>query len=237
MHDKNELKRQKIDKIFQGKKPDAIVVLSADIIESPHRTEGYQSTSYADLDVRGLLGGGKARVLAAVEVAHYFPNARIITDSSDRDPSRNRPTHAKIYASEIERLGVPKDRLLLEEASINTITELVEIIKMASLHGWHHVAVISNDYQLRRIQEMLDQLPSLANPNDEDFIQALERFRQQKGEITPINAEEILLVRNPRYASLLKQVRASDAYRKRAEAEAQGVKDLQEGRYRGEPQS
>lgn len=83
---------------------------------------------------------------------------------------------------------------------------------------------------------MLDRLPSLANPNDGDFVQALERFRQQKGEITLINAEEILLVRNPRYASLLKQVRASEAYGKRVAAEEQGVRDLQEGRYRRETQ-
>lgn len=115
MSDKNELKRQKINEIFRGKKPDAIVVLSADIVESQNLTEGYKSTSYADLDVRGLLGGGKARVVAAVEAARYFPNAMIITDSRDRNPSRNRPTHAEIYASEIEYLGVPKERLLLEE--------------------------------------------------------------------------------------------------------------------------
>src|SRR3989344_1923662 len=223
--------REKMEKIFQHQKPDAIAVFSMDIVATRGR-EDFKSGSYADLDARGFISGGKANVVAAAEVAKYFPEATIVTDTRDRDASRNRPTHASVYASEIQRLGVPKERILMEENSVNTIEELVEIIKMAVQHDWHNVAIIRNDFCVERTREMLTQLPSLAKPDDHEFVEAFRKFNDSGRKITFVTAEDILLVRNPRYARLLEKVRDTPAYKKRVGAEAQGLSDLRNSRYK-----
>src|SRR3989344_1245133 len=222
--------REKIENIFQHQKPDAIAVFSMDIVATRGR-EDFKSGSYADLDVRGLVSGGKADVVAAAEVAKYFPEAVIVTDTRDRDASRNRPTHASVYASEIQRLGVPRGRILMEENSVNTIEELVEIIKMAVHHGWDNVAIILNDFHVERTREMLAQLPSLAKQDDHEFIEAFRKFNDSGRKITFVTAEDILLVRNPRYARLFEKVRETPAYKKRVEAEARGLSDLRNRKY------
>ena len=223
--------RGKMEEIFQHQKPDAIAVFSMDIVAARGR-EDFKSASYADLDVRGLVSGGKADVVAAAEVAKCFPEAMIVTDTRDRDASHNRPTHASVYASEIQRLGVPREHILMEENSVNTIEELAAIIKMAVNHNWHSVAIILNDFHVERTREMLAQLPSLAKPDDYEFAEAFRKFNDGGGKIVFIKAEDILLVRNPRYARLLEKVRETPAYKKRVEAETQGLRDLREGKYK-----
>ncbi|MDO8576469.1 MAG: ElyC/SanA/YdcF family protein [bacterium] len=229
---KSESPAKKMEAVFQHKKPDALVVLSMDIVEAPAREGGYKSGSYADVDVRGLTSGGKGDVIAAAEAAKYFPDAMVVTDTRDRDESRGRPTHARIYAEEIERLGVPKERILLEEISTSTITELVELIKLSAVRNWKHVAVIVNDFHRARTEEMLARLPSLADPNDRDFTDALRQFKARGGEIACVTAEEILLIRDPRYARLLDKVRNTEVYKARVRVEEQGIRDLREGTYR-----
>ncbi len=234
---KNESSEKKIEALFQHQKPDAIAVFSMDIVEAPLRTkEGYKSGSYADLDVRGLTSGGKADVIAAVEAAKYFPRASIVTDTRDRDMTRGRPTHAAIYAAEIERYGVAKERILLEEKSINTITELVELVKLSVSHNWAHVAVIINDFHHDRTKKMWARLPSLVDPADREFTDAFDEFNRRGNHMIFVKAEEILLVRSPRYARLLTDVRNTEAYKAREKAEEQGIKDLEGGTYKKEDQ-
>ncbi|MBI4054038.1 MAG: hypothetical protein HY397_01775 [Candidatus Doudnabacteria bacterium] len=72
-------KEAKIRELFGGN-PDAIAVLSAGIIPRA-KQPGYKTTEYAHLDPHGLLGGGKARVIAGAEAAFIFPEAKIIANS------------------------------------------------------------------------------------------------------------------------------------------------------------
>ena len=235
-----EEKRKKIDSIFQHKIPDAIFVLSGDIVKAPEgRTtkSGYKSPSYADLDVRGLLSGGRARVVATAEASKYFKNATLVPDSRDRDLSRGRPTHASVYADELENLGVPRKRIELEEESINTITEIVEAIKMAVRpeHAWRTIAMVSNEYQLDRIQEMYNQIQELADPRDGEFADAFRKFTAAGGELVLASAEQILAVRSSHYARFLRQVKGTLAYHVRQLSEQRGIFDLLTKKYRKEP--
>src|SRR3989344_1912075 len=229
-----ESSEKKIETLFHHQKPDAIAVFSMDIVEAPLREGGHKSGSYADLDVRGLTSGGKADVIAAAEAAKYFPDATIVTSTRGRDTSRGRPTHAQVYAGEIERFGVAKERILLEEKSINTITELDKLIKLSASHNWQHVAVIVNDFHRARTEEMWSRLPLLADQSDQEFTSALQEFNARGGQIAFVTAEDIILVRNPRYARLLSDVRNTEAYQKRKQAEEQGIEDLRADQYRKE---
>ncbi len=225
---------ERIRELFGNEAPDAVVVLSADIVEAPEKESGYKSGSYEDMDVRNLLSGAKARVIAGAEASKHFPDAIIVTDTRDRDTSRGRPTHAQIYANELLQLGVQSDRILQEPDSINTITELAEIIKIAAERRWKHIALISNDYHLPRIQEMYARLPELVSADDRQFSDAYRDFTAAGGVISTVSAEDVLLVRDPRYKRLIDTVHALPSYTARVQAEQQGIEDLRQGRYRRE---
>jgi len=237
-----ERKHEEIKRLFKDKKPDAITVFSADIVEAPHLKRGFKSASYDDLDARGLLSGAKARVIAAAEAAKYFPNATIVTNTRDRDLSRGRPTHARIYADELQDLGVSASRIELQEGSFNTVTELVETVKLASVRGWRTVAVISNGYQLERIQEMYDLFPKLAQDlvyqDDEngyaDFSNAFQKFSSSEGRLMLVKAEDVLLARSPHYARLIREAVESPAHHRRESKEEEGIHKLKTGQYRRE---
>lgn len=238
-----ETKKQKMERLFQNQTPDAITVFSADIVEVPTKTNrGYKSASYKDLDALQLLSGAKARVIATAEAAKHFPNATIVTNTRDRDPSRGRPTHARIYAEELQDLGVSVSRIEKQEGSINTVTELIETIKLASSRGWRTVAIISNEYQLPRIQEMYDHFPQLAKDlwyEDDDsgfaeFADAFQRFSSSGGKIVLVKAEDVLIIRNPRYARLVEEVMNTPAYHDRVLKEDEGIRKIETGEYRRE---
>jgi hypothetical protein len=225
-------KAERMKEIFHGVEPDAVVILSADIVEAPDRKIGYKSGSYADLDVRDLLSGAKARVIAGAEASKYFQDAEIVTDTRDRDLSRGRPTHAAVYADELQRLGVDASRIVMEEESINTIEELVETVKMSEQRNWREIALISNDYHVPRIREMYNRLDELADPKDIDFWNAYTSFQIGTRSLQVVSAEDILPVRNPRYARLIQEVHALPEYAARVRAEQQGIEDLKNRTYR-----
>lgn len=225
-------KAERMKEIFHGVQPDAVVILSADIVEAPERTIGYKSGSYADLDVRDLLSGAKARVIAGAEASKYFQDAEIVTDTRDRDLSRGRPTHAAVYADELRRLGVDQSRIVMEEESVNTIEELIETIKMAEQRNWKEVALISNDYHVPRIRELYARLEDFAQAHDTEFWNAYTAFQIGNRSLQVVSAEDILPVRNPRYSRLIQEVHSLPEYGARVRAEQKGIEDLRNNKYK-----
>src|SRR5215469_17381970 len=97
-HDQAE--RQEIEKLCGGE-PDALSILSGSVVKRGLR-EGsarYSSGSYEELDVAGLLNGGKARVIAAVEIARFYPNMAIIANGNTYE---NCPRDAEIMQLELK---------------------------------------------------------------------------------------------------------------------------------------
>ena len=90
-------KKEHYTQLFQGV-PDAIFVLSgrARNIGSPEEPE-YASTGYDYSDSFGMVAG-IARVDAAAEVSHYFPDTKIVT-ASYTPPSPYGPTPPIIDAN------------------------------------------------------------------------------------------------------------------------------------------
>src|SRR5581483_10891125 len=105
-----------------------------------------------------LISGGKARSLAAAELAEAFPDAQIVTLSKTKE---DQPAHSAVIAGEIAKKGVEKQRITEDPESYSALTELMEIIKLIHQRGWKQVALICNEYQIDRPKLMLEKLDGL----------------------------------------------------------------------------
>lgn len=211
--------------------PDAIFVLSAGIkkVVRKNGTTRYRSTAFSDLDPRGLLGGGKARVIAAAELALAFPRTFLVT-TSHVEPDL--PSHARVMADELEKYKVPRERIILEEKSTSTITELVEMLSLANEREWNSVWLVTNEYHIPRVQEMYNCLSSLVSAQNKEFTRNLIAFHEKNPTIVLVSAEQVLKsCRGCHYVYLFEKVEKTQAYAGRVAAEAHGIECLRNGTY------
>lgn len=185
--------------------------------------------SYKDVDLHGFVTGGKARVFAAAEIAKMFPELTIVTTSMEKS---DRPSHASVQAAELEQRGVPPEQILREEISVNTATELTELVKLAVAHQWTRIAAITSDYHIPRCQAMWEMLDSIITYEDPEFREALVKFNDNGGQLSFVAAESILERVSSKYARLFEEVRKSDSFVGRLDAEARGLQDLRDGKYK-----
>lgn len=212
-----------------GGEPDAIFILSGGVVtKMVGGRPMIRSTSYADHDQHGLVVGGKARVIAAAEIARHFPTTVLVTTSfPPRDPASN----ARVMARELHHLGVPSERVVCEERSISTLTELIEMVKLAAANQWNHLVVLTNAYHLPRVRELYRRLPILVA--DDPCFRSAWSFPGREYRV--VSCEAILRVRSPHYARLIVRARETEGYRARVKAEARGVRQLRAGTY-GKPE-
>jgi len=225
--------RRAIERLCGGT-PDAVSILSGSVVKRDLRNGGarYSSGSYAELDVAGLLNGGKARAIAAAEIARFYPCVAIIANGHTYE---NAPSDARIMKEELGRFGASTDHVILQEKSYSTFTEFVELVKYVAEHKWRRIVIVTNEFHIPRAQELLRHIDSLRDPYgvsmDPDFRAALPAFRDRAPEIVFVSAEAVLLLRNPSYQRIVDRAKASPEWQKRAAKEAQGLKQLQQGTY------
>jgi uncharacterized SAM-binding protein YcdF (DUF218 family) len=82
-----------------------------------------------------------------------FSELRFVTTSRVESDA---PSHASVMQQELIKKGVDPTHILLEEKSISTATELVEMLKMAVANDWSRLSVITSDYHLPRTQAMFE---------------------------------------------------------------------------------
>ncbi len=228
-----DARREAYEKILmeeseENRLPDAVFLSSGGIKKT--KDEKFKTLSYSDYDYHGFVSGGKARVISGAELAKTFPELKIVT-TSVVEPDY--PSHASVMAAELKERGIPEDQIILEEKSIDTITELVEAVKMAARENWKNIAFISNGYHLPRFRETFNRLESLMEKGeDPEFNEAFEKFQKEKGSVGFISAEHILESTSNHYKNLFEKVEKLEAYSKRLEAEKKGLEDLRSGRYR-----
>lgn len=237
-----DIKKEFYNTVCEGE-PNAFYILSGGIapFELPDGKTHYRSGSYADLDPHGLASGGKARVVAAAELSNYFSSAQIVTNSHYEI---DRPSHAQVAARELVGYGVPKNRIVQHPESNSTFTELSDLLKMIDANKWNHVVVVTNEFQVPRASEMLQQileggpvpvketmftqaLQALRNEN----IDMLERIQKNACIITFVAAEKVLPYRDSRYATLIAEAQKTEAYQKRVAVERGAVEQLRAGTY------
>ncbi len=199
--------------------PDAIAILSGGIMNRPRfGSDWFEPTNFA----HGL--GGKARVIAATELANQFPKAKLLT-LSHVNPEV--PSQADIYASTLTRFGVKPERIVKDSHAHNTFSELVAIHNQAVEQGWQHIYVVSNSYH-KRAPYMIEHLKEIIDHyhvHDPQLIGSVQKT------LTFIAAEDLLQERNNRYRRLIDQWKESPSYERLLQLEAKGLQDLQNGVY------
>lgn len=193
--------------------PDALIVLSAGSVAEKDPQTGrtaYRSTTYEEGDAFGTLGS-IARVRAAALLAKKYPQAFLVTTGKEGPDGMS---HARIQASELEALSVSPERIVREESSVNTKTQIEESLRIARERGWRRVLFISNEYQTERVKtfvEHLDERPAC--------------------EVAYQGAESVLSEYDPVFSAEFARIRQSEPYERRLAAEARGVAAIKSGAY------
>jgi len=206
-----------------GKDPDVFYILSGStrqrINKKGKRVGVDTATSYADSDGAGALGG-KARAFAVAELASFFPNTQIYTNSES-------PGHIswEVMQRELEAHGVNKEKIKNGKDALTTVGEVVQMVELAEENGWEKVRGVTNEHHVERATSIFDHLEDLRHlwGDRPDFERVLAQFRSRDVDVRFIAAEPILETRNPRYKALIAQARNTPEYQKRVASEARGV--------------
>jgi uncharacterized SAM-binding protein YcdF (DUF218 family) len=190
---------------------DAIVVLSAGTVPRGDGSGKYRSTTFEEADAFGVLGGYE-RVRATALLAQQYPAAVVVTTS--KRISGKKPTHAYVVALELEYLGVSTDRIILEENSINIMTQISEVVALAKSRGWKKIALVTDEHFIPRASAMCDGV----SPEgiEVEFVSA--------GKVLGVVDRELL----QRYEEL----KRTESFKKRLEAETRGIVALERGKYK-----
>lgn len=208
--------------------PEAIILLSAGTImeETSDKTISYRSTRVNEGDAFGILWG-EARMLATAEIAIFFPKAMVVT-TSVRFPDE--PTHAKIIRDELEQLSIPRDRIILEEKSTNTLSQIGEVIKIVQEKKFKKVVFITNEYQAIRARAMYEYFETLIPP-DPETKRIVRECKKDGVRVLFVSAESILPYRDKKYIEIVNHMKKSPAYINRLKNEEQGTAMVISGEY------
>lgn len=214
-----------------GFSPEAIFIFSAHTKEIllPNNQKQYSSTDFDDQDHCGSLGG-KDRVMAAGALARAFPEAKLVTTSHRLYPDPQLPSHAQVVAQELINEGINPNRIVKEEISFNSVSQVSAMLQLALENKWIKVVVVSSDYQIPRLKAIYHHLEKLSGL-DPKVIENFYRFFSENQGIAFVSADKIL---NPE--PRLRKFSSSPhhhsiAYQKRLAAEKKGLEDILKGRY------
>jgi hypothetical protein len=229
--------QQAIERLCEGE-PDALYLLSgvSEITNPETGEKTYKPGSYKDVDWNGYMTGGKGRALAVVELAKRFSDAKVAVNSNTfnvRYPEA--PTDAEVMAEYVERRGVPPEKIIKQDRSTTTFTELIELIKYIAEYRWKHTVVVAGETQLPRTEEMFRQIGTLQDPagawKDPDFRAALEEVSKMKSKITFVSSEDVLPFRDERYTKVIAEARNTETWKIREALDEKAVEDLRTGKY------
>ncbi len=208
---------------------DVICVLGGGIVSRKMRggkVRWYQSTAYSHMDRNGLLGGGKARIIAAAHLlAHYFPYAVAVTVGNQI--VNGEAVEAHVLAEELVRYGVSAGRIIREDKSADTLQTMDEIVILIERYGWRNVLMITSEYHMTRAKLSFDQ------PSREVAPGVGIAWGRVSSLVTVsfVSAESVLTLRSPRYRRLIARVKELPSYKKRVFFEERGIAKLKSGGY------
>lgn len=211
---------------------DAVIVLGCNITPVE---DGFAPTTYKDHDQYGMLAG-EMNVIAAV---HLLANRQtdtfvFSTGTSQKTKAafgEDAPTEAEVYSIDfVARLqryrkehhdaNLPEPTIILEDRSVNTYSNITEVLEIIRTQGWKKVAIMSARYHVPRVKALCEMI--LSNGH----VDAV------KAEITFLMSEDIIVQAAPgQYDAMIAEAYSSEQGQKRLAIEAQGLSDIQEGRY------
>jgi uncharacterized SAM-binding protein YcdF (DUF218 family) len=192
--------------------PDAIVVLSAGTVS--YTDSGgrvcYRLTTYEDRDAFGTMGGSE-RAEATAILSQQYPSVTVVATARRMDGGL--PTLAETMEEELVRLSVPGERIIREENSTTTSSQVSEALKLAQMKGWENIIFVTSEYHVPRTKAMYEALEADIHA---DFA----------------SAERVLIENNPDFQKVFDEVKATQAYKDRLAAEARGIEALRNGEYK-----
>lgn len=214
--------------------PEAIVILSGGTEYS--KELGYYSPDYDEPDFTGLASGSIYRIEAVAEVGKYFPDIIFVTTGkmiSHGNPEKEHfPNDARVLADELLDRGISENRIILEEKSVSTLSELVEMIKISRKKGWHQISIMTNRWHAPRVKLMYEKLETIEGLCNEEEAAKIREFKNSGVEVKVIAAEDITDNINSGYRDEMKEIEQRDSYKERLESEQKGIEDLKAGRYK-----
>ena len=125
-----------------------------------------------DKDSRGFSGWGKIRVVAGASLAKRFSNAEVVTLSRSLD-NTSEISEADLYAGELKKHYKIDNKIETNSHSIDTFSELLDLIRISIEKGWSNVAVVTDGMQKTRAEVMLQSLLHLDNPAERAKVERM----------------------------------------------------------------
>ncbi len=228
----DEEKKQKYIELCEGS-PDALYILSASLLKKG-KVERITTGSYADENLHGTMNGGRARDIALAELQHSFPESPVVAATWIKKEGPK--SYARLTAEYLKNKGVSEDKIILQEKSYSTFTELIELIKLIVEKDWKHVAVVTNEFQIERAQAMLEHIHELHDPNgywqQPEVQNALEKFLNAKDvKVTFVSAEKVLPLIDSRYIKVIDEARKLPLWEETIKLENEGARQIRDGEY------
>lgn len=223
---------EKVSSFLKLKNPEALIVVSGGTVleNKSDVSQTWRSTTHLESDAYGILWG-EARMQAAYQLGLQFPNSKLVTTSRRLPVDIPSQTHASVIASELIKKGIHPDRIILEELSVNSPTQMGEMFRLSNEFKWSHVVIVSNLYQLPRLKAIYKYFDKIKGIPDEER-DAWHAFRKRGVVISFIGAESVLSKLDKDMSVLVDEVIKSEPYLKRISSEQKGIEDIIAGRYK-----
>jgi hypothetical protein len=180
-----------------------------------------------------LPSGGRDRVLVACEMHSVFPEAYFVAMSKTRDG--NKPTYASVTRKELLEKDVDDHRILLQDVSIDTVTELKETARLAIERGWSNVALIVSKWQVPRAEALLNHIEDFADRDERKLLSFFANAIKTRTLLVQfLDTTTVLSTVNDMYKRFFEETLASDSgMQARIRVEAEALRQIVEGTYSG----
>lgn len=211
--------KQQTYKRLVGFLPEAIVLISGGIVKEKGKDSRikYRSTRINEGDSFGILWG-EARVLAVIELAKYFPQSKIIL------------TGVTFVYENLKQNVIPKNRIILESTSGNTLSQIKEVLKIIQKERLKYIVFVTNKYHLPRVRLIYKNIEYFY-PTDKQIKTIVQKIDNSDVFIEFISAEQVLPHLNKKYIKIIGRVEKSSAYKKRIQSEKCGVAMIKNHKY------
>ena len=180
----------------------------------------YISSPYEENTNKGV--GAKGRVITAAIFYHLGLASHFIVSTGKTHPNSDAPTEAAVMKTELIEYGVPEQCITLEEKSVNTLENAIEVARILRTDKFKQattIALISNSYHLRRMDTFFDA----------------QGLTAEGRHLTLISCDRIIYEIIPELRQRIIDFYNSSNMKVRMKAEAQGVIDFYAGCYEPRP--
>ncbi len=199
----------------------AILVLGACMEWDPKKKRWTFPTFVSPLIYKPELVMGKARAIAAAEIASEA-EVVLVTGGPQTNPETGETASRAVeMARLITQFGVPPEKVIPMGKGGNTLKNAEDTAAYLEEHPAllksNMIAVLSPKFQAERAKAMFEMFPY---------------FKEHKIEVDWIIVDEVLEGKNPGYRRWAKALESNPKYATVLESEKQGLSDLRSGKYK-----